>query len=243
MNALSWSPPSRFIEEREDDVEEENDGGGGDSVKEYVAFTDDELEESEYSREVRHEYNSRECPLCDVQEAGDTAANTHVAQIMSLESGSFGRVPDLRTFTEIADLYNTEVVAPNAVSGRTVRPWTKVGVKHHFDKCKIVPRRRAAQLLKRAGNIMDLTYKKCKQRNVKTGEVFVDHRHAGSYFNQAAKYMQFLRDYRLLTGTDANGISESASRPGVKRTAVMDTSTGSVQNGLLYHFSEGRLSG
>lgn len=245
MNALAWRPPVRFVEEPRGADDGSSDGGthdGGDT-KEYVAFTDDEEEEREYAEE-HTPYSGKECPLCDVQQAGSSAASSHVTQIMSLESGSFGSVPDLRTFDDIAKLYNDEVVVPNARSGRKLRPWTRLNVKNHFDRCRVVPRRRAAQVLRRAHNIMSLTYSKVKHRDIKTGEIGIDHKHANNYFNQASKYMQFLKDYRALTGADANGLIESnTGGKGVKRAPVVDTQTGSVENGLLYHFSERRLMG
>jgi hypothetical protein len=245
MNALAWTPHGacRLIDMDTGDARSESTVADEASAKEYIKFSDDEYEDGEYARERGHtERHQRHCALCEVEEASEEAANEHVQQITNMEAAQFGRIPDIRLFQDMADTYNTEIVQPNARHGQKLETWSRLGVKQHFDKCKIVPRRRAAEVLKRASNIMDITYRQTKVRDVRSGTVSVDLKHANAFFNQARNYMQFLKDYRCIAGVDAHGHVENIKGAVAKKTAAGSAGDTSFKHSLLYHFSSHRMA-
>jgi hypothetical protein len=242
MNALTWCPPGAVRLMDLDTCDAESDASIPErGHKECTPFSDDEYEDGEYARERdTTERHQRHCALCEVEDASEDCANEHVQHITNMEAQQFGRIPDIRLFQEMADTYNTDIVAPNAQRGYSVERWTRLGVKQHFDKCKIVPRRRAAEVLKRAANIMGLTYKHTRVRDVRSGTVSVDLKHAAAYFNQARNYMQFLKDYRSIAGVDAHGQVEG--KTGTSKKTGQSATPGDFKHSLLYHFSTARLA-
>lgn len=243
MDTLSttYTGAQRMRDAERRDADVASMSASSDHGVEHIAFSDDEFEEQQWAADRdRGDLEVGNCPVCEVQEAGAGAGNAHIANIMDMEAACFGKVPDLRVFDDVSTAYNEQIVEPNARAGRPMRKWNRLTVRTHFDTCRIIPRRRAAQVLRRASNIMDATYRRCRVRDLRTGETRVDHKNAALFFGMAQKYFGFLRDYRGLAGVDANGAPEGAKvgGTGTKKPAAMEPA--GFENSLLYHFSSAR---
>ena len=211
-------------------------------------FTDDEEEERLYAEDPPPP-TLLDCPVCDVTNSMSGSANEHIQKILRLEEAGFGALPDVRVFEDIAQAFNREILVTNARLGKHLSKWTKRTVRQHFDRCRIVPRRRAAKILRRADLLLTAVFNNCRQRDAQSGRPVLDVKHLNTFFTQAKSYMTMLRDYRALAGVNGSGAADAGAPAAVVSTqgaasaaaaAETETSTAATAaaaaNGSLMRF-------
>ena len=104
------------------------------------------------------------------------------------------------------DLYNLN---PHSAPPPPIK-WTRLSVKRHFTRCKMMSRRKIAATLSRAETLMNLTWAGVRVRNPTTGEVKVQPDAAKLWFAQATSYVNML--LRSGGGKDAGGAGVASLR-------------------------------